>query len=143
MLRDDLLGELTLYKRFSCFEGKADWTGRAIRITLEVNKDDAESWAAAMAAMRQLLTAQAEWDEKMRAFAARELTSLANDWLEDADAAAITEADFARRIRLVNLVMEDDGAFMAYHDDDDMFFGHSVTVYGDLKNGLKSAVMGG
>ena len=33
--------------------------------------------------------------------------------------------------------------FSAYFDDDDMFFGHCVVVYGTLEDGVSSAVMAG
>jgi len=143
VMQDELLGELTLNKQFSCFEGKADWQKRSIRITLEVDKDSEESRTDAAAAMRKMLEAQDEWNRNMCAFAAQELTALANDWQEEDDAPEITRQAFAERIKLMTLVMEDDGSFMAYHDDDDMFFGHSVTVYGNLESGMKSAVMEG
>ena len=85
---------------------------------------------------------QDDWNEKMRAFAAKELVSLANDWLDE-DGAEISESDFAKRIKLMEISIDADGAFAAYHDDDDMFWGHSVTVYGDLERGVKSAQMEG
>ena len=39
--------------------------------------------------------------------------------------------------------MDAAGSFSAYFDDDDMFFGHSVTVYGTLKDGVTKANMEG
>ena len=39
--------------------------------------------------------------------------------------------------------MDPDGSFSAYFDDDDMFFGHCVVVYGTLEGGVSSAVMAG
>ena len=39
--------------------------------------------------------------------------------------------------------MDPDGSFSAYFDDDGMFFGHCVVVYGTLADGLASAVMAG
>jgi len=39
--------------------------------------------------------------------------------------------------------MEPDGSFSAYFDDDDMFFGHCVTAYGTLTDGVRTAIMEG
>ena len=39
--------------------------------------------------------------------------------------------------------MDADASFSAYFDDDDMFFGHCVVVYGTLKDGVTKANMEG
>jgi hypothetical protein len=39
--------------------------------------------------------------------------------------------------------MDADGSFSAYFDDDDMFFGHCITEYGTLADGVASVVMQG
>ena len=81
----------------------------------------------------------------MRASAARELTDLACEWRESADEEVpeITEESFAHRIELRSIAMDADGSFSAYFDDDDMFFGHCVTAYGTLTDGVASVVMQG
>ncbi|MGC9808084.1 DUF2262 domain-containing protein [Schaalia odontolytica] len=45
---------------------------------------------------------------------------------------AATKKWSAMWIALRSIAMDADGAFSAYFDDDDMFFGHCVTVYGTL-----------
>ena len=81
----------------------------------------------------------------MRASAARELTELACEWRESADEEVpeITEESFAQRIELSSIAMEPDGSFSAYFDDDDMFFGHCVTAYGTLADGVAKVNMEG
>ena len=54
-----------------------------------------------------------------------------------------TEESFARRIELRSIAMDPDGSFSAYFDDDDMFFGHCVTAYGTLTEGVTAANMEG
>ena len=39
--------------------------------------------------------------------------------------------------------MDADGSFSAYFDDEDMFFGHCVVVYGSLTDGVTAAEMAG
>jgi len=76
---------------------------------------------------------------------ARELTDLACEWRESADEEVpeITEKSFARRIELRSIAMDADGSFSANFDDDDMFFGHCVTAYGTLTDGVTAANMEG
>jgi len=61
----------------------------------------------------------------------------------DEDVPEITEESFASWIELRSIVMDADGSFSAYFDDDDMFFGHCIVVYGTLEGGVSSAEMAG
>ena len=142
---DEVLGELTLDKDLDMFEGEALWRGEQICVSLEVDEVNEGTWADARRAMKEMLTEQDRWDGDMRASAARELTELACEWRESADEEVpeITEESFARRIELRSIAMDADGSFSAYFDDDDMFFGHCVTVYGTLADGVTAANMEG
>lgn len=145
VLEDEELGELTLDKDYDTFEGVVPWRGEDIDISLEVDSSSEETWTAAVVAMKQMVADQDAWDRDIRTFAARELTELACEWRESADEEVpeITEGSFAQRLDLTSIAMDPDGSFSAYFDDDDMFFGHCVVVYGTLADGLASAVMAG
>ena len=142
---DEVLGELTLDKDLDMFEGALLWRDVDIDISLEVDSSSEDTWAAAVVAMKQMVSDQDAWDRDMRTFAARELTELACEWRESADAEVpeITEESFAQRLDLTSIAMDPDGSFSAYFNDDDMFFGHCVVVYGTLADGVASAVMEG
>ena len=145
VLNDEELGELTLDKDLDTFEGEILWCGEQIFLVLEVDAADEDTWADARRAMKVMLAEQDRWDRDMRASAARELTELACEWRESADEEVpeITEESFARRIELRSIAMDADGSFSAYFDDDDMFFGHCVTAYGTLADGVTAANMEG
>ena len=145
VLNDEELGELTLDKDLDMFEGEVLWRGEQICVSLEVDTADEDTWADARRAMKVMLAEQDRWDRDMRASAARELTELACEWRESADEEVpeITEESFARRIELRSIAMDADGSFSAYFDDDDMFFGHCVTAYGTLTDGVTAANMEG
>ena len=145
VLNDEELGELSLDKDLDMFEGGISWRGEDIDISLEVDSSSEDTWTDAVAAMKQMMTDQDRWDRDMRAFAARELTEIACDWRESADEEVpeITEESFARRLGLTSIAMDPDGSFSTYFDDDDMFFGHCVVVYGALADGVALAVMAG
>ena len=142
---DEVLGELTLDKDLDMFEGEVLWRGEQICLSLEVDTANEGTWADARRAMKEMLAEQDRWDGDMRASAARELAGLACEWREsaDEDVPEITEESFARRIELRSIAMDTDGSFSAYFDDDDMFFGHCVTVYGTLADGVTAANMEG
>ena len=142
---DEVLGELTLNKDLDMFEGEVLWCGEQICVSLEVDAVNEGTWADASRAMKAMLAEQDRWDGDMRASAARERTELACEWRESADEEVpeITEESFARRIELRSIAMDADGSFSAYFDDDDMFFGHCVTVYGTLADGVTAANMEG
>ena len=145
VLEDEELGELTLDKDYDTFEGVIPWRDEDIDISLEVDSSSEDTWTAAVVAMKQMVADQDAWDRDMRTFAARELTELACEWRESADEEVpeITEESFACRIELRNIAMDADGSFSAYFDDDDMFFGHCVTVCGTLADGVTAANMEG
>ncbi|MBF0968060.1 MAG: DUF2262 domain-containing protein [Actinomyces sp.] len=145
VLNDEELGELSLDKDLDMFEGEVLWRGEQICLSLEVDAANEDTWADARRAMKAMLADQERWDRDMRVFAARELTELACEWREsaDEDVPEITEESFARRIELRSIAMDADGSFSAYFDDDDMFFGHCVTAYGTLANGVTAANMEG
>ena len=145
VLNDEELGELTLDKDYDTFEGVISWRDEDIDISLEVDSSSEDTWTAAVVAMKQMAADQDAWDRDMRAFAARELTELACKWRESADEEVpeITEESFAHRIELRSIAMDADGSFSAYFDDDDMFFGHCVTAYGTLTDGVTAANMEG
>ncbi len=145
VVADEELGELTLDKDYDVFEGHVLWQGEQIDVSLEVDAANEDSWTAARRAMKAMSAEQGRWDRDMRASAARDLTELACEWRESADEEVpeITEGSFARRIELRSIAMDADGSFSGYFDDDDMFFGHCVVVYGTVADGVTSAVMAG
>lgn len=138
VVNDPDLGGLTLNKRYASFEGHVDWLGRGVSVMLDVDPDDQDTWTAAFGHMRTLLAEQTSRDESFRAFAAQKLTRLANDWAED-DQGEITPEDFIRRIRLSEISMDDDGKYCMFYNDDDMFLGHIITIYGTVNGHMESA----
>lgn len=145
VMTDEVLGELTLDKDYDTFEGVIPWRDEDIDISLEVDSSSEDTWTSAVVAMKQMVADQDAWDRDMRTFAARELTELARDWRESADEEVpeITEESFAQRLDLTSIAMDPDGSFSAYFDDNDMFFGHCVVVYGTLADGVSAANMEG
>jgi hypothetical protein len=142
-MTDETLGEFELNKDLKMFNGTINWLGTKISVSLDVDPDNKASWTKAMNVLRALFEQQAQRDAECRAFAAEHLVELANDWAQEEDG-VVTKQDFMKRISLSELAVTSGGGdFSAYYDDDNLFLGHAVAVYGNIKKGLKSANIGG
>ena len=146
LLEDEVLGTLTLDREMSIFEGTCKWMGKEVRISLDVEIEKKASWTRVTNVMKKLVADQETWDKSLRAMAAQKLTAQANEWLADNDQTdrdpekdPITEDEFARRIRLTEFTGSPGGRFTAWFEDDDMFWGHVITVDGTLKKGAVDA----
>ena len=144
VLQDDILGELIYDKQLKSFEGNVAWLRGKIHISLYVDKDNKSGITKAKKLLKTMVLEQEKWDADMRGFAAKELTKLACEWAEsEEEATLITEDSFAKRISLSLIWVTAGGSFTAYLDDDELFFGHSITVSGSLKKGMISAKIEG
>ena len=150
LLEDEVLGTLTLDREMSMFTGTCRWMGKEVQISLDVEIEKKASWTRATNVMKKLLADQEVWDKSLRTMAAQKLTAQANEWLADNDQTnrdpekdPITEDEFARRILLTEFTVSPGGRFTAWYEDDDMFWGHVITVEGTLKKGPLRADMQG
>lgn len=145
VLQDDMLGTLTFDKQLSSFSGTVLWGSKEISILLYADRDKKGTWTKVRNAMKTMLAEQVKWDKEIRAFAANKLTQNACEWRTSANEPTpeITEQSFADRISIQTISMTSGGLFSAYADDDDMFFGHFITVCGSLKKGIATAEIEG
>ena len=144
VLQDDVLGELTYDKQLKSFEGNIAWLRGKIHISLYVDKDNKRGITKAKKLLKTMVLEQEKWDADLRSFAAKELTEFACEWAEsEEEATLITEESFAKRISLSLLWVTSGASFSACFDDDELFFGHSITVSGSLKKGMISAKIEG
>lgn len=150
-ITDELCGKFELERAYNWFRAKLDWLGTACSVSLECDEQEKGTTAdGALAAFREIYANREEWDKKFRAFAAKELTELAREWQDEEDydedetpSGAITEESFAGRICISEFTIDADGAYTAYYEDDDMFFGHVILISGSLKEGMKDADIAG
>ena len=85
LLKDEVLGTLTLDREMSYFSGTCQWMGKEVQISLDVEIEKKASWTRVTNVMKKLVADQEVWDKSLRAMAARKLTAQANEWLEDND----------------------------------------------------------
>jgi len=132
------LGTFTLNRQVDWFETELDWLGTAITLCFDQDENRADCVMNA----KTLLASAADWDRRVRAYAADELLESANDWAEE-DAEPITREGFMERMELESIEVREDGGFHFWFADGELFYGHSIRVSGDLTNGPDDADMEG
>ncbi len=139
---EDGLGTFTLNRQVDWFETEVDWLDGPISLVFDAGEDRAEVLQRA----RTLLAGAADWDKRIRAYAADDLLASANDWaeqMEDEEPQEITREQFMDRMELESIEIRADGGFHFWFADGDMFYGHSIHVSGDLEHGPDEASMEG
>ena len=142
ILHTEGFGDFTLNKDYNFFEGKCDWCGEKIDIIfhLENGKQNAQK---ALLHFEEMYKDRENWDKKVRDFAAKKLTKLANQWLNDIseedEVEKITEEKFSGSIKIESISITNRGKLEIYCNDAGFFLGHVIEITGNLKSGLKSA----
>lgn len=135
--RDPEFGDLTLDRSVNWYSGDTEWNGVEIKLNLKL--EEAADLEPALGAARKLWSDQPGWTQRVNEFAVKELLSLKNEsWLDDGDA-ELTAEMFLDRMTLESITIGPDGDFDFWHDDGDLFWGHSIQVGGSLDGGLKHA----
>jgi hypothetical protein len=136
---DDRFGTFTLDRRLDWYCGNANWGRKTIELNLPAN-DPADARAALQAA-HKLWRDQPEWDRRVSEFAVQELLPIKNEsWLnEDEGELPYTAKQFQAKMSLTSITIDSGGAFEFWHDDGDLFWGHSIQVSGNLADGPTDA----
>ncbi|MEW4370530.1 DUF2262 domain-containing protein [Paenibacillus kandeliae] len=139
-LQDARLGTLTLNRMVQTFDTELNWLGQPVRISIE--QSEGESLQQQLQIAYHLLDQAPQWDERIRTFAAKQLTELKNDsWLEE-DEQPLTEAAFAKRLQLDDITITPNGYSFWFHDNG-LFWGHVVYVDGTTEEGPNHAQIAG
>jgi len=142
ILEDEIAHALTLERAFSNFEGAITWMEHDCNLFLDTDEVGCESAKSAIKTFHCLMRNMKIWDDKMKTFAAQELTESANDWQEEAKT-QLTQEDFKKRMVIRELSICLEGKFEVYASDDDMFFGHVIIVSGNINAGIEDAYIAG
>ena len=140
------LGSFVLDREFSWFEGIVNWNGVEANVYLETDEEDGDTAEQAMKVLKELVDNIVDNDNKYRAFAAQELTELANEWLEDSDeidTEKITRELFKKRMEISSITVSPDGSLSLFYNDDDMFWGHIIEIVVESNGEIISANIAG
>lgn len=124
------LGKFEFDRRVEGYSKKVELLGERFDIILECSPENKENADVAGQNLEKILLNFEEWSNRIKAFAARQLTDLANDWAMDVGGEEITPQEFIGRMRMDTIVMRCDGGYVVSYFDDDMFGGHTITVEG-------------
>lgn len=137
ILETKRFGELTLNRSINWFEGESVWNEQVVRITFD--ESSLEEMPKYLTTAEKLWDDQALWKQKVDDFAVEQLLSLKNDvWLNE-DESPLTAEEFKSRMTLELISIDPNGEFTFWHDDGDLFWGHSIEISGSLKDGLQRA----
>jgi hypothetical protein len=133
----NLFGDLTLNRQIDWFEGKATWNGKEVEITLVT--DNPAALDSILKTAEVLWASQAGWKRRVDQFAAQELLPIKNEnWLDD-DESELSPEEFIRRMDLKSISISPHGDFEFWHNDGDLFWGHSILIRASLNGGLIDA----
>jgi hypothetical protein len=148
-------GTLKLRRDLKQFEGKANWSGKNVDLSLQTDKDFDVSKSLHTA--EALFADAATWERKVNDFAVEKLLDLANQWQADIAPGGpfdfldrmivrrwlrlprVTPRQFLKRMQLSTISVKRDGEFEFWHSDGELFLGHSIQVSGSLADGLTQA----
>ncbi len=132
-----VFGPLTLDRRIRSFKASLTLAGQEIEISIGAVNDAPHPEFVAVA--ERFWKNQADWDHRLREFAAAQLIELKNDTSLQEDEEPITEAQFIERLTPNSMTFDPPDEFTIYYDDGDIFWGHGIEIRGTLTKGPQSA----
>lgn len=140
-IQTPLFGTLKLDRRGGDYNGGAEWCG--VKIRLSISCPDYTNPNAAVAAAETLFRSQEDWSKRVSDFAADRLLDLKNEnWLDE-DEKELPRRDFISCMALEEISVDENGDFSFWHDDGDLFWGHTILIRGNLVGGLFNADIAG
>ncbi|MDX1963583.1 MAG: DUF2262 domain-containing protein [Pirellulales bacterium] len=141
VLKHPLLGQLTFERGYNSFQAKLTLAEEPIR--LRVDADGEAPDPATLSIAEQFWKENADWDRRLREFAAARLIELKNDtWLQEGEK-PLTEAEFIKKLIPNSIGFDPPDGFTIYYDDGDIFWGHAIEIRGTLSIGPQSAEITG
>ena len=135
--QDHQFGQFTLDRSVDWYTAQTEWNGEAVSLNLTL--DDAGTIEAALRAARTLWKNQNGWTKRIEDYAVQKLLPLKNEnWLDEEEA-ELSADEFKARMTLESVTIEPDGSFDFWHNDGDLFCGHSIQISGNLSEGPTSA----
>ena len=125
----------TLNKEYDEFEANYQFLDKEISIYL--NCDDFDNnqeinLNSYLKILDNILNNKKDFDDLCKKFACQELLKDAQNWQEDGEENdLINDNQFIKRIS-INSISLGNNSFEVFYDDDDIFWGHAIVVYGEI-----------
>jgi hypothetical protein len=135
--QDNRFGTFTLDRRVNWFEAQTSWGGTNVRLRLST--DGCSNVQELLSLARSLWDSQVSWSERISNYAVAKLLKLKNEtWLEE-DEEELSAEQFKTRMTLESIDVYPNRNFEFWYDDGDLFFGHSIMVSANLREGPTNA----
>ena len=125
------LGTFVLNRTVNWFQADVDWQGQSIQLVYDQGPE--EEMGKAQETARTLMSAQSDWDGRVRSYAAEQLP-LQNKELEDG-MRSLSPEELAGRLEPESVQVWADGSFEFWFHDADYQWEHDLRVRGTLEGG--------
>lgn len=132
-LEADGLGTFTLSRTMNWFQAEVDWVGQPIQLIFDRDENQDDSLAAA----RTLMGDRADWDRRVREFAARQLLEPVNDALQEDG--PVTEEQLLDGLEAESVQVFANGAVEFWLHNEELLWGRAIHVSGTLADGPAEA----
>jgi len=139
IIQDDI-GEFTLNRAYSWFEGFITYEGGKIHAIFAASADESLPPSSFDDLKKFMGTFQVQ-DTRIKDYIVKELWETAQDWIDsDENDVELTEEYFTNSLSLSELSINEDGELTLYYDDsEEIFAGHAIEVVIDKEGEILRA----
>ena len=136
----DAIGEFTLNRAYSWFEGFITYEGGKIHAMFDAGADESLP-PSSFDDLKKFMGSFQVQDAKIKDYIVKELWETAQDWIDsDENDVELTEEYFTNSLSLSELSINEDGELTLYYDDsEEIFAGHAIEVVIDKEGEILRA----
>ena len=147
---NDALGSFILEEKYKLYEGKINWLGQDVSVSLHCDNVDSLTANITLENLRKIMAKAADWDKKLRQSAVEDMAGedgMIEIWGDEMDSddniPPITAEEFLSRISLSFMHIYPNGEIYFDYDLDGMFTDHGLGIYADISGeNLSPRLMG-
>ena len=136
----DVIGEFTLNRAYSWFEGFITYEGVKIHAMFDAGADESLP-PSSFDDLKKFMGSFQVQDAKIKDYIVKELWETAQDWIDsDENDVELTEEYFTNSLSVSELFINEDGELTLYYDDsEEIFAGHAIEVVIDKEGEITRA----
>ncbi len=140
-LEDKVLGRLVWKDNANWYSAEIEQGDAVVSVCLQ--RDAAGSLEASLDRARKVVRSLRKYTRLARKHAAERLLQVMNEhWLDEGEK-PLTSAAFQKRMTLTSIVFDEEGGTTFYHDDGNLFLGHTIHVSLDAEDNCIDAHFSG
>lgn len=134
---DRLIGTLILNQNYNYFEGKMNWQGKKIIITLGYGKD-VDTFQKTLINVYDIFDNQSKWNKILNDYLIVNYLESANDW---STLGKISKHKLINTITLHMIYVDYNKNIEIYYTDGGIFKNKIISIFGNLETGLESTIL--